>query len=466
MRRWFVSALAVLAVGAGLSADPASQIRKISEDPRWYSGDAQEKLSDSDSNAEAVEKAKAAALEQLAEEISVTLRSEIEDEMSKDSGHPEGTEKFRFATRIFVSKNIPDPEYRIYRDYPAKGLVTVQAYADKDACRKQAEADLAAEEHKIGTSLAGAMEAARKGEYGAALLGLAAIRSQLVKEFSGAPLMVDGEERRVEAGSYVRAHLREILGHLRLDAATPRVLYGADGSLKRHPRFTVLYEDGAGAGRPVSGIPLKVELVGARTATRVFTVRSAVNGEAAVLLENVPVRAGDSDAALVAELDQSALGLDESFPGPPPARVELSRAMVVAFAGNKIVNGSLSPRPELVEALKSGLATQGYETVDFRVERRDAADEDLDRAAAMNADYLVYQREELSAERDVVGLYTATCSMKCLVYDIPSRSLLKAFEGKGAGAESTDRSGAERDAIAKSLKRQGRFEDALAELLK
>ena len=456
--------LGCLALAAALRAAPADEIRHVTDDPRRYSGEAPEKLADFKSEEQALAHGRAAALEQLCMSIGVHLHSEFKDQLFQDAHG--GGETVHSDLSVFVSKTLVDITYRTFREHPHPGYITVLAFVDKAACDRSAEGQLKAVEQKVSTSLDAAAEARQQGDYGLALVSLASARRVLDAELGGAAIQVTAERKRQDAGGYVEAHLTGILQHLRLSAEPARLLYDARGALKKRPHFKVGYQGAGTADLPVAGLPLLIELAGAAPGAGTFTARTGVDGEASILLDAVPLGATDPGYALTVALDMGALGLDPSRPGPAPLAVPLSKVRIVALAGNRVAGGQVTADPRLVEALKGSLAGSGYATVDLAVDGQDVSDADLYRAAAAKADYLVYQRQSLSVSKDVLGLCTASCRRKLTVHDVASRSLVKAFEGKPASAESADLGDAEAQALAKAQAREGAPEAQLPALLK
>jgi len=400
---------------------------------------------------EAFVKAKKNALDDLASQIKVIVRSSVQQMVTSTTeinniGFSEKIEEiFENKINTYTDQVLTDVnESQYFIDYPDSGYITKAVYINKKTYKEKVSEDLKAKKNLIRTSINnGNIEFSGKHHLQAVNNWLNA-KDKLNEFFSDLPLQDNlGENDNLQnVSEYINGKIGYFFSGLRLKDITGNTRYDAQGRLNKPIIIFAKYKDENGQEQAVSHLPLKVDFVqGEGNILKGITTGSYGQAQLHVSYIN-PANRNTTIRILV---DTNKINGLNKFRNLlfPSVDVILKKTRTVAMAVFFNNNGQNFSPEELKNIIQSKLLKQGLAVEVVSFSSADVSNDDIQRVNQKHADYLFYVYLKTISCSTVGGyenMYVAPCTGTVFVYELPQGNLVASKQLqiiKGYGSSSS-----------------------------
>ena len=377
---------------------------------------------------DARELAKERALKDLSQKIKVTVKSDIEQMIQSninDTSKPNNEqirEVFTQKVNTYTEIALLNTKDKFVENYPVKDNCTYFVYVSKEEYQRNVKEDMEKKKSAVKSAVEAGDKALDKNDFMIAANNWIAANELFANFFGGLPVQDDlnSDGRNEEVKAAIEERINNLFGNIRLSYVDQKVTYDAAGSLTNYPIVQAKYEDAGGREYPVANLPLQVDFVSGKG--RVKGAPKTTNyGEAQIPLK---IDASFPATEINVKIDKNAFqGLNDfHLTQLSEARLTIEKVKTVAVAVSFYNQNQRNTPNELFSEIKGALLRKGFLTVDFSGQGRNVNQNDISRAADLNADYLFVISLNSSGTGTVGGysnMYISMVSGLISLYKLP-----------------------------------------------
>ena len=400
---------------------------------------------------EAFSTAKNRALDALASQIKVEVRSNVQQIVTSTTEKIDGVfsekieESFENKINTYTERvltNVNESENFI--DYPESGNITKAVYINKDIYNERVSKDLEAKKKSIRTSIDNGNIKFAGNHHLQAVKDWLLANEKRHDFFNNLPLQDNlGENNNLhDVAAYINGKITFFFSGLSFEDITGNTRYDANGRLNKPVMIFAKYKDENGQEQPVSRLPLKVDfLQGEGNILKGIT--TGTYGQAKLHVSYI--NPGNRNTIIRITIDTDRISGLNKFQNLllPAVDVLLKKTSTVALSVSFNNSGRYYSPEELKNTIQSKLLKQGLAVEIVSISSADVNDGDIQRLKQKYVDYLFYVYINTIRSSTVGGydnMYVAPCTGTVFVYELPQGNLvasmqLQTINGYGASSD-------------------------------
>lgn len=373
-------------------------------------------------------KARKRAINNLAEQIEVKVKSDVEmvvnkNAVIKDSDYSEDVKKsFEQKLQTYTSQVLTNlNESEIFHDYPAKGSATYFVYINKADYEKKVKKDLKQKKDLVTANLKNGDLNFKKENYVSAIKDYTTAKQMKSAFFSDLPVYEDIDKNGIkeDVSILLKNRVSSFFSNLELTLLNKDFTYTAEGIPEKIPEIYAQYKDENNNKHPVKGLDLKIETIKGKA-----EVKSPVTGsygETELSISKIDPSYKKTVLKVSVDKEKLTKSSNEIYTSPE-LKIDFERKKSVAVAAVFFNNGKTYLPKNIKNHIKSSVLDRKFSVIDLSY--KDSQNQDL---SYLNADFLIVVKIS-SAGGGSVGNYSnmnaSNCSASVSLYSLPLKNLI------------------------------------------
>lgn len=396
--------------------------------------------------------AKNSAIADLAANIQVTIRGDLETTVfGRTIGEKTSYEETIRQRIETYTENVLEEiqESKPFVDCPRKNNLAYYVWLEKEKYQERVQNDLKTKKAILERTANEGLIRWRNHDYVNAVKNLSEAQFQLNNFFGGLPVItkISTTGESINLTGKILEHLEDFYQNLRIELLNQNFVYDAQGKVNEQPIIYAYYQDREGKKYPLPGLPLvAVFIEGGGEMTERFITREP-RGD--VELAITDIRPDTRTTNILVQLD------DAGFPTSVPEhtdklRISLKRKPIVALALFPDANASSRQNDRLLGVLSKALLTMGLDVVTVIPGQ---AGDNLPEATR-NADFLLKVQYTFSKPMQVpplTNMYEVVAVADLDLTTVPGNTLLKKENITGIKGYGSSAANANGDAFGKII---------------